>query len=77
MEWPMSNRRTSSFKEHASTDMHVRAMHLFKKQQSTNVLEYVSIARALTQLSLSKKLSLNQVYQVSRHNYTWLDNMSG
>jgi len=34
-----SNVKTSSFKEHASTDMHVHAMHLFKKQQSTNVFE--------------------------------------
>jgi len=44
-----SNVKTFSFKEHASTDMHVRAMHLFKKQQSTNVFEYAPIARALTQ----------------------------
>ena len=30
-------------------------MHLFKKQQSTNVLEYTAIARALTQLFLVRK----------------------
>ena len=47
-----SNVKTSSFKEHASTDMHVRAMHLFKKQQSTNVFEYAPIARALTQQAM-------------------------
>ena len=40
-----SNVRTSSFKEHATTDMHVRAMHLFRKQQSTSVFQYAPIAK--------------------------------
>ena len=50
----MSNVRTSSFKEHASTDMQIPAMNLFKKQQSTNILKYTSIARAIMQLSVKK-----------------------
>ena len=41
-----SNVKTSSFKEHAM------AMHLFKKQQSTNVFEYAPIVRALTQQAM-------------------------
>ena len=53
-----SNVKTSSFKEHTSTDMHVRAMHLFKKQQSTNVFEYAPIARALTQHAMDKLSSI-------------------
>ena len=50
-----SNVRTSTFKEHASTDMHARAMHLLKKQCSTSVVEYAPIARALTQQSMDER----------------------
>ena len=32
-----TNVRTSTFKEHAATSMHERAMGLFKKQQSSRV----------------------------------------
>ena len=46
-----SNVRTSSFKEHATTDMHVRA----RKQQSTSVFQYAPIAKALAQLSMDKR----------------------
>ena len=48
----ITNVRTSMFKEHARTDMHTRAMSLFKKQQSSSVLEYAPIARALTNLPM-------------------------
>ena len=35
-----SNLRTSSFKDHAKSDMHGRAMHLLRKEQSTSVTDY-------------------------------------
>ena len=50
-----TNVRTSTFKEHATTDMHTRAMSLLKKQQSSSVLEYAPIARALTNLPMDKR----------------------
>ena len=55
-----SNVRTSSFKEHATTDMHVRAMQLFRKQQSTSVFQYAPITKALAQLSMDKRTGKNQ-----------------
>ena len=42
-----SNFRTSSFKDHAKTEMHRIAMHHLKKAQSTSVQEYSPVARAL------------------------------
>ena len=35
-----TNFRTFTFKEHAVTDMHLRAMSLYKKQQSSFVYDY-------------------------------------
>ena len=37
----------SNVKDHATTDMHIRAMHLLKKQLSSSVIEYAPIARCL------------------------------
>ena len=51
----MTNVRTSTFKEHARTDMHNRAMCLFKKAQSNSVLDYPPIARALTNLPMDER----------------------
>ena len=42
-----TNVRTSTFKDHAATDMHARAMTLFRKQHASHVTEYSSIAVAL------------------------------
>lgn len=50
-----TNVRTSTFKEHARTDMHNRAMCLFKKAQSSSVLDYAPIARALTNLPMDER----------------------
>ena len=41
------NLRASSFKDHAASDMHARAMLLLKKQSSSDVTEYAPIAKAL------------------------------
>ena len=43
---------TSTFKEHTGTEMHTRAMMLFKKQQSGgDICAYAPIARDLAQTS--------------------------
>ena len=47
-----TNVKTSTFKEHAVTDMHARAMALYKKEQSTSMYEYAPIARALTNIPM-------------------------
>ena len=39
-----TNVRLSTVKDHAGTDMHARAMLLYKKQQSSNVCDYAPIA---------------------------------
>ena len=44
--------RTSTFKDHADTDMHKYTMVLFKKAQSSGPCEYPPIARALAQSSM-------------------------
>ena len=49
-----TNVRTSTFKEHAVTDMHVRAMALFKKERSHSVFEYAPIARSLANVSIDE-----------------------
>ena len=40
------NLRASSYKDHATTDMHKQALLLFKKQSSTDVTEYALSAKA-------------------------------
>ena len=47
-----SNVRTSTFKDHADTDMYKYAMALFKKAQSSGHCEYTPIAMALAQSSM-------------------------
>ncbi len=49
-----TNIRLSTVKDHAATDMHARAMLLFKKQQSSNVVEYAPIARCFAQASMDE-----------------------
>ena len=49
-----TNVQTSTFREHAATGMHERAMGLFKKQQSSSVCEYAPITAALLQPSMDK-----------------------
>ncbi len=39
------NLHVSAFKDHARSDMHKRAMHLFRKSQSKRIVEYSPIAR--------------------------------
>ena len=56
--------RTSSFTDHAKTDMHHRAMTLLKRETATDVRSYAPIARSLyhmdkvTEETLKKKFGL-------------------
>ena len=47
-----TNVSTSTFKDHAATDMHARAMTLFRKQHASHVTEYSLIAAALQRSSM-------------------------
>ena len=56
-----NNIRTSTFKEHITTDMHAHAMALFKKQRSSSMFEYAPIARALTNVWMVERSNEAQV----------------
>ena len=56
------NLRASSYKEHAATSMHKQAMLLFKKLSSTDVTEYVPIAKALNKLDADAELKVKQKF---------------
>ena len=45
-----TNLRASAFKEHAASDMHLRAMTLLKKSQGSAIVEYSPIAKMLSTL---------------------------
>ena len=48
-----SNVCTSTYKNHALTEMHKHAIHLFKKDQSTStIVRYMPIAEAFVQSSM-------------------------
>ena len=59
------NLRASSFKDHAATDMHKRAMILFHKSRSTDVAEYAPIARALSTLDPDTASKLKRKFEVA------------
>ena len=60
-----TNLRTSSFKEHAASDIHQRAMVLFKKSQCTDVAEYAPIARMLTELDAEAEMRLKRKFELA------------
>ena len=62
-----SNVRTFTFKEHARTEIHNRAMCLFKKAQFNSVLDYAPIATALTNLPMDdrSKQQVKRKFEVS------------
>ena len=47
-----SNVRMSTFKEHASINMHCRAMILFKMERAANQCDYAPIQKALAETSM-------------------------
>lgn len=54
------NLRTSSFKDHAASSMHVRAMSLLKKQQGNDVTQYAWIAKALLTMEELSQVTLKR-----------------
>ena len=59
------NLRASSFKDHAATDMHKRAMILFHKSRSSDVAEYAPIARALSMLDPDTASKLKRKFEIA------------
>ena len=59
------NLRASSYKDHAATDMHKRAMLLFKKQSSADVTEYAPIAKALYKLDADTELKVKRKFDIA------------
>ena len=59
------NLRASSFKDHAATDMHKRAIILFHKSRSSDVAEYAPIARALSTLDPDTASKLKRKFEVA------------
>ena len=59
------NLRASSYKDHAATDMHKRAMLLFKKQSSADVTEYAPIAKALYKLDTDAELKVKRKFDIA------------
>ena len=62
-----ANVRASTFKDHAATDMHRRAMALEAKESARSVMEYAPIARTMAQANLSEaaKLSLKKKFDIA------------
>ena len=58
------NLRASSFKDHAATDMHKRAMVLFHKSRSSDVTEYAPIAKALSTLDADTETKLKRKFEI-------------
>ena len=59
------NLRASSFKDHAASDMHARAMLLLKKQSSSDVTEYTPIAKALHTLDYDAEEKLKCKFDIA------------
>ena len=60
-----TNLRTSAFKDHASSDMHQRAILLFRKSQGAAVSEYAPIARMLTTLDTDAESMLKRKFEIA------------
>ena len=61
-----SNLRASSFKEHAASVMHTRAILLLKKKQgSANLLEYAPIAKALLTLDDTATARIKRKFDIA------------
>ena len=60
------NLRTSSFKDHAASDMHQHTMKLLKKSQSSgNVSSYAPIAKALTTLDARTEETVERKFEIA------------
>ncbi len=59
------NLRTSSFKDHAATTMHKKAMILSKQQQGVNLVEYSPIASALPTLDEGSRQVMTKKFEIA------------
>ena len=60
-----NNLRASSFKDHAASDMHSRAMLMLKRAQSTDILEYAPIAKALHTMDAPAGQELKRKFDIA------------
>lgn len=61
-----TNLRTSSFKDHAGSDMHKRAMVLLRKEQSSgNPCEYSPLARMLSKLETASEKRVKMQFETA------------
>ena len=65
-----TNLRTSSFKEHAKSDMHKSATLLLKCEQSTNVCDYAPIARVLCRIEEVAEAKIRRKFDIAYLRYT-------
>ena len=59
------NLRISSVKDHASSDMHSRAMFLLKKASLSSVLDYAPIAKALHKLDAATEAMISKKFEIA------------
>ena len=59
------NLRTSSFKDHATSDMHACAMLLWKKESSSSVVDYAPIAKAFHKLDSGTEAFLCKKFEIA------------
>ena len=59
------NFRTSSFKDHAKTDMHERAMVLLKKEQFQNICDYSPIARSFYRMDSEAEAKIKRKFDLA------------
>lgn len=59
------NLRASSFKDHAASDMHARAMLLLRKESSSSVVDYAPIAKALCRLDPATFATVSKKFEVA------------
>ena len=60
-----TNLRTSSFKDHAATEMHARAMTLLKRERGVDVRDYAPIARALSTMDEASRQTMKKKFEVA------------
>ena len=58
------NLQVSSFKDQASSEMHSRAMLLLKKEQSTDICDYATIAKALHVMDSGSQQTVKQKFDI-------------
>ena len=59
------NLRVSSFKDHAASDMHARAMLLLKRSHSSDIREYAPIAKSLHSMDSSSEQRMKRKFDIA------------